>query len=258
MSILKPALCAAALVAAAAIAIPAIAQQPPPSATQPAPGPQAGPEGRGDWRGGPRDRYSDEDAPRWRRGEGRRYGRDDRDEDGPRGWHHRRFGERDGMMGERHGRGMRGFGMMGRVCGPDGGRMGEMMINRLERVTQPTAEQRANFDKLKEAAGKAHDIMRGVCPIERSATPTGRLANAEKRLAAMLEAVRTVRPAMDAYYGTLSDEQKARLAMAQHMGRPGMGGGWRERMQQWRDRAPYQPQSDRTENIQQDDESERL
>jgi hypothetical protein len=262
MSIVKPALCAA-LVAAAAVAIPAIAQQSPqggpPSASQPAPGP----DGRGDWRRGPRDGYSDEDAPRWRRWEGRRYGRDDRDDDGPPRWHHRRFGEHDGMMGGREhgmmgGPGMHGFGMMARVCGPDGGRMGEMMINRLERVTQPTAEQRPNFDKLKEAAGKAHDIMRGVCPIERSATPTGRLANAEKRLAAMLDAVRAVRPAMDAYYGLLTDEQKARLAMAQHMGRPGMGGGWRERMQRWRDRAPYQPQSDRTENTQQDDESERL
>jgi hypothetical protein len=153
---------------------------------------------------------------------------------------------------------MRGFGLMARVCGPDGGRMGEMMIGRLERVTQPTAEQRANFDKLKEAAGKAHDIMRGICPIERSATPTGRLANAEKRLAAMLEAVRTVRPAMDTYYGSLNDEQKARLAMAQRMGRPGMGGGWRERMQRWHDRTQHEPQNDRTENPQQGDESERL
>ena len=169
------------------------------------------------------------------------------------------MGGRGGMMGGRD-HDMHGLGMMAHVCGPNGGRMGEMMMNRLERVTQPTAEQRPNFDKLKEAAGKAHDIMRGTCPIERSATPTGRLANAEKHLAAMLDAVRTVRPAMDAYYGSLTDEQKARLAMAQHMGRSGMrmDGGWRERMQRWRDPAPYQPQSDRTENTQPDEESERL
>ena len=258
---LKPALCAVALAATAAIAIPAIAQQPAQDSPNAA---QAAPDGRGgEWRGGLRDRYSDEDRPRWRRWEGRRFGRDDRDDDGPRGWHHRRFGERGGMMGGRRGPGMRGFGMMARVCGPDGGRMGEMLINRLERVTQPTAEQRPNFDRLKEAAGKAHDIMRGACPIERSATPTGRLANAEKRLAAMLEAVRTVRPAMDAYYGSLSDEQKARLAMAQHMGRPGMGGGWRERIQRWRERmhergGRMHDRSDGPERLGDDDESERL
>src|ERR1044071_2749133 len=109
MSIVKPALCAAALVAAAAVAIPAIAQQSPqggpPNAAQPAPGP----DGRGgDWRGGPRDRYSDEDAPRWRRWEGRRYGREDREDDGPPRWHGPRFGERDGMMGGRDGMGGRG------------------------------------------------------------------------------------------------------------------------------------------------------
>jgi hypothetical protein len=75
----------------------------------------------------------------------------------------------------------------------------------------------------------------------------------------MLEAVRTVRPAMDAYYGSLNDEQKARLAMAQpHMGRPGMGGGWRERMHRMRDRLFHGgSESERTENAA-PAESERL
>jgi LTXXQ motif family protein len=233
---LKPALCAAALVAAAAVAIPAIAQQSPqadpPGATQPGPGP----EGRGDWRGGPRDRYSDEDRPRWRRGEGRRYGGDD--DSGPRGWHGPRFGgPRDGMMGpmmERHAM-MRPFGMA-HFCGPDGGRMGEFMVGRVERATQPTAEQRPGFDKLKEAIGKAGETMRGACTTERPVTPTGRLAAAEKRLAAMLDAVRTVRPALDAYYNSLNDEQKARLTLAQRMGRGGPHGMGHERMHRWRDR----------------------
>jgi hypothetical protein len=253
MTVLKPTLCAAALVAAAAVAIPAIAQQSPQgaplSATQPTPAPQAGPDGRPDWRG----RYSDEDGPRWRRRDGeRRFGRD---EDEGQGWRERRHGER-GMMGP----GMRRFGMMGRICGPDGERASEMLVDRVERATQPTPEQRPNFDKLKEAAGKAHEIMRGACPAERAVTPTGRLANAEKRLAAMLEAVRTVRPAMDAYYGSLTDEQKARLTLAQpRMGRGGMGERWRERLNRWRGRTQHDdPRSDRTENDQQPAESGRL
>jgi hypothetical protein len=267
---LKPALCAAALTIAAAVAIPAIAQQsqgdnpPAPSA----PGPQASPDGRGPgWRGYRQDRYSDEEGPgrRWRRGEGRRFGGDD-DDDGPRRWHERRFGEREGTMPHMMERGamMRPFGMA-RFCGPDGGRMGEMMIGRVERATQPTAEQRPGFDKLKEAAGKAGEIMRGACTTERPMTPTGRLAAAEKRLAALLDAVRTVRPAMDAYYNSLTDEQKARLTLAQRMGR-GMDGGWRERMHRWRDRTDGrrdrterdEPRNDRTERGQPSSESERL
>lgn len=250
---LKPALCAAALVAAAAVAIPAIAQQSPqgdpPGAAQSGPGP----EGRGDWRRGPHDRYSDEDRPRWRRFDERRYGGDDND--GPRRWHGPRFGGREGMM-ERHAM-MRPFGMA-HFCGPDGGRMGEFMIDRVERATQPTAEQRPGFDKLKDAIGKAGETMRGACTSERPVTPTGRLAAAEKRLTAMLDAVRTVRPALDAYYNSLTDEQKARLTLAQRMGRGGPDGGWRERMHRWRDRMPYHPQSDRTGNTQQGDGSERL
>jgi len=109
---------------------------------------------------------------------------------------------------------MRPFGM-GHFCGPNGGRMGEFMIGRVERVTQPTGEQRPGFDKLKEAITKAGETMRGACTTERPVTPTGRLAAAEKRLAAMLDAVRTVRPALDAYYNSLTDEQKARLTLAQ-------------------------------------------
>jgi hypothetical protein len=133
-----------------------------------------------------------------------------------------------------------------------------MVIERVERATQPTAEQRAGFDKLKEAAGKAGGIMRGACTTERPVTPTGRLAAAEKRLTAMLEAVRTVRPAMDAYYNSLTDEQKARLTLAQpHMGR-GMGGGWRERMHRWRERTDRDDRGDRPRDPQHSGEPERL
>jgi len=255
---LKPALCAAAL--AAVIAIPAIAQQIPqrdnPLAGPAAPGPQSERDGRGPgWRGYPEDRYSDEDRPgrRWRRSdEGRRDGGDD----GPRRWQERRFGgAREGMppMMER-GAMSRPFGMA-HFCGPNGGRMGEVMMERVERATQPAPDQRAAFDRLRTATGKAGEIMRGACTTERPVTPTGRLAAAEKRLAAMLEAVRTVRPAMDAYYGSLSDEQKARLTLAQpHMGR-GMGERWRERMHRWRERTE---RGDPPRDHQQQDESERL
>ena len=258
---LKPVLCAAALALTAAVAIPAIAQQPPQGPDpQAAPNSQAAPEGRGPGsRGYPDGRYSDEHDPnrRWRRSdEGPRFG----DDDGPRRWHERRFGgPREGMMPPgmmERGAMMRPFGMAN-FCGPDGGRMGEMLIERVERATQPTAEQRAGFDKLKEAAGKAGEIMRSACTTERPVTPTGRLAAAEKRLAAMLEAVRTVRPAMDAYYNSLTDEQKARLTLAQpHMGR--MGGGWRERMHRWRERTDREDRGDRPRNSQQSGEPERL
>ena len=91
-------------------------------------------------------------------------------------------------------------------------------------MTQPTEGQRTTVDALKDATARASEIASAACPTERPITPPGRLAAAEKRLEALLQAVRTVRPAMDAFYGMLSDEQKARLLIAQ-VRPPRWGGG---------------------------------
>jgi hypothetical protein len=39
----------------------------------------------------------------------------------------------------------------------------------------------------------------------------GRMAMMEKRSEAMLQAIKAVRPALDAFYATLNDEQKAEI-----------------------------------------------
>jgi hypothetical protein len=67
------------------------------------------------------------------------------------------------------------------------------------------------------------ETVRSACSTERPITPPGRLAAAEKRLQAMLDAVKIVRPAMDAFYATLTEEQKARLYAASAMRHGGMG-----------------------------------
>jgi LTXXQ motif family protein len=114
------------------------------------------------------------------------------------------------------------------ACGPGSEGMSAHLLDRLERITRPSEAQRAAFDKLKEAAGAAVDIARAGCPAEQPVTPPGRLAAAEKRLEALLQAVKTVRPAMDEFYGSLSEEQKARLYLAAPH-RPGLAERWSER-----------------------------
>jgi ribosomal protein L20A (L18A) len=42
-------------------------------------------------------------------------------------------------------------------------------------------------------------------------TPPGRLEAMEKRLQAMIEAAKTVKPALDDFYASLSSERKARF-----------------------------------------------
>ena len=154
--------------------------------------------------------------------DGHRFDRRGRDRDDWPTRGQRRGGEFDRDEGDRpqpmmmgHDRMMLGDGWLMRICSPEGGRIATFLLARLERMTQPTEAQRAAFDALKDAVARASEIARAACPTERPITPPGRLAAAEKRLEALLQAVRTVRPAMDSFYGSLTDEQKARLLIAQ-------------------------------------------
>ena len=81
----------------------------------------------------------------------------------------------------------------------------------IERVVRPTDAQRAKLDDLKAAAAKAADLIKASCPAETPLTPPDRLAAVAKRLDAVLQGVQTVRAAVDDFYSTLTDEQKARF-----------------------------------------------
>ncbi len=122
---------------------------------------------------------------------------------------------------------MMGPGMMDRrMCSPRAAGFAEWRLERLERVIKPTEAQRAKFDEFKAASKKAAETMRAACPTDVPTTIVGRMEAMEKRLDAMLQAVKTVRPALDAFYATLSDEQKASLDGSS---RPGRFWRWRDR-----------------------------
>ena len=83
---------------------------------------------------------------------------------------------------------------------------------------------------LKAASVKAVDIMQKACPTELPSTPTGRLAAMRSRVDAMLKAVEVVRPALDQFYQSLSDEQRERF-IAVDQGRAGGEAAARRRSQ---------------------------
>ena len=89
-------------------------------------------------------------------------------------------------------------------------RMEQARLERIQRLTRPTEEQRPAFDELKTASTKALDILRQACPAEQPLTPPARMAAMEKWLEARLQASKTVRPALEGFYRLLSDEQKIR------------------------------------------------
>ena len=128
-------------------------------------------------------------------------------------------GDRDGggyMMGP----GMMDRGHFGRICSPRSAGFAEWRIDRLERTIKPTE------DEFKVASNKAAETMRAACPADAPTTMVGRMEAMEKRVDAMSQAIKTVRPALEAFYATLSDEQKAQLDS--HRGRHGRFWRWRD------------------------------
>lgn len=79
----------------------------------------------------------------------------------------------------------------------------------IARAVRPTPEQRALLDELKTAAAKAADLFKDSCSETYALTPPGRLRAMTNRISATLEAVKIVRPALENFYNSLSDEQQA-------------------------------------------------
>src|SRR5262249_24289356 len=67
------------------------------------------------------------------------------------------------------------------------------------------------LDEVRAASAKAIDMLKAGCPKDLPSIPTGRLAAMDSRLQVMFAAVQTVRPALERFYQSLSDEQKARF-----------------------------------------------
>jgi len=97
------------------------------------------------------------------------------------------------------------------LCGNPQGGVTAWPIAEITKTVRPTAEQRALLDELKAAAAKAADVFKQSCEDSFALTPPGRLRAMTNRVRATLEAVRIVRPALEKFYASLSDEQQARF-----------------------------------------------
>lgn len=115
------------------------------------------------------------------------------------------FGSGGGMMGP-------GMMMGSRAgCGYGSPRFTPWQTERLADRLKLTDEQRAKFEDFKTASSKAADAMRTACAADVGTTMPGRMDAMEKRMEAMLAGMRAVRPALDAFYSSLTEQQKARL-----------------------------------------------
>jgi len=117
--------------------------------------------------------------------------------------------------------GVRGFGML---CSPQAIGFAEWQLSRVERSVNATKEQSEKLAELRSASAKATDAIKAACPKDLPRTAPERMALMEKRVAAMLDAVKIVRPAFENFYNSLTPQQQAKL---DGTGSRRWGGGWR-------------------------------
>ena len=97
------------------------------------------------------------------------------------------------------------------VCSDRAADLTDWPIARISEIVQPTDAQRPALEDFRAASARSVDILKAGCPKDLPSTPVGRLAAMDSRLQVMLQAVETVRPALDRFYQSLDDEQKARF-----------------------------------------------
>lgn len=92
-----------------------------------------------------------------------------------------------------------------------GGESADSLVERIEQTIQPTDAQRATLAELRTALQRALEYFDRACPADRPQTPTARLDGMEDRVWAGRQALLIVRAPLEKLYGSLDDEQKARL-----------------------------------------------
>jgi hypothetical protein len=97
------------------------------------------------------------------------------------------------------------------MCGGDSRDIAGFPIDQFRAAIQPDSEQSAALDELAAASQKASEIIRNSCPKDVALTAPSRLAEMQQRVQAMLDAVNMLKPALDKFYGLLSDDQKAKV-----------------------------------------------
>jgi hypothetical protein len=98
------------------------------------------------------------------------------------------------------------------LCDPRAaGNLTQLPVDRIEQTIHPAAQQQAAFNTLKTASASAAAALASSCPATTPATPVERIDAVAKRLNGMVHAANSVRPALEAFYATLSDQQKAQF-----------------------------------------------
>ncbi|WP_249122838.1 MULTISPECIES: Spy/CpxP family protein refolding chaperone [unclassified Bradyrhizobium] len=100
---------------------------------------------------------------------------------------------------------------LARMCGEDSRDIAGLPLDQVRASLQLTDTQASALDTLSGASAQAAQTLKAACPTDIALTAPRRLAIMQQRIEAMVSAVKTVQPPLDAFYGQLSDEQKEKL-----------------------------------------------
>ena len=104
--------------------------------------------------------------------------------------------------------GARGGDGRGEMCANPAA-IDERPLRAIERAVRPTEQQRASLDALRLGSAGMTQLIMSSCPTYPLLGHMGRFAAASDRLAVMLFAVMTIAPAVQGFYGSLDDKQRA-------------------------------------------------
>jgi LTXXQ motif family protein len=96
-------------------------------------------------------------------------------------------------------------------CGAAQAAVLQWPADEIEARLRPNDTQRAALKVLQDANARAVEILTAECQPTDATTPSARLDAVEVRLADMQQAVYLVSAALEGFYATLSDEQKAQF-----------------------------------------------
>ena len=114
-------------------------------------------------------------------------------------------------LGQEQNRGNAATGSVAQNCGAPQPGVTDWPAAEINRAVRPTEAQRAKLDALKDATAHAAEMLKASCPATTPLTPPARLAAITKRLDTMQQAIKTIRIALNGFYNSLSDEQKAQF-----------------------------------------------
>lgn len=109
----------------------------------------------------------------------------------------------------------RGFGAtierMIRACDQQADDLKSVPVDAINQSVKPTSNQRRNLEQLASASAEAARTLAANCPKELSADLDERLNAFSHTLSTMAASLVALRPMFASYYGSLDEEQKARL-----------------------------------------------